>query len=483
MKLTAELVEAFSGIYLSPRYDEACPTPQFHRDAWKLCCSPTKNVMVIAPRDHAKSTALTIAYGMAAILFRQSRYAIIIGTTEVKAQEFLGTISDELHNNEDLRHDFKIKNFIVDQKTEIIVECEDGYKFRILARGAEQRIRGSLWDGIRPDLILCDDMEDDEQVESKDRRVKFRKWFFRAAKQALSQKGLIRVYGTILHEDSLLSRLRKNKTWTHQFYKAHKSFDDFSELLWPERWTEALLRERRQEFIEEHDAAGYSQEFLNDPFDNSIAYLRPEDFLPMQEEDYYKPKVYCVGTDFAISKKDSANRTSFTIGGKDSDNLLHVVDERVGHWDSLEIIEEMFSIQDRYNPEVFWVEDGQIWKAISSMVYKEMHKRDKWINFEARLPISDKATRGRSLQRRMRAGAVHFDKHASWYPGFEVELLHFTGRGEAIADDQFDSTALLSLGFDSLATVEQEDFQSEDEWLLQHSDPQSGQGRNKITGY
>jgi hypothetical protein len=46
----------------------------------------------------------------------------------------------------------------------------DGHRFRIIAKGAEQRIRGRLWKGKRPNLLVCDDMEDDEQVENADRR-------------------------------------------------------------------------------------------------------------------------------------------------------------------------------------------------------------------------------------------------------------------------------------------------------------------------
>lgn len=483
VKLTADLVEAFAGMYLSPRYDDPRPTAQFHREAWALYCSPEKQVICAAPRDHAKSTALTYDYALAEVLFRVSDYVIIIGSTEPKAQELLSNISEELHENGDLRRDFDVDEFPVDQKTEIVCKLRDGHRFRILARGSEQRIRGAMWKGKRPNLIICDDMEDDEQVESKERRAKFRRWFFRAAKQALSKGGKIRVHGTILHEDSLLSRLLKNNVWKHLRYQAHTGFDDFSNILWPERWSEAELRLRRQEFIQDHDSAGYSQEFLNDPFDHDEAYLRREDFLPMQEEDHLAEKVICAAADFAISTKDSANRTSFSIGGKCTRNYLHFIDQRVGRWDSLNIVEEIFAIQQRWNPDVFWVEDGQIWKAIAPLVYAEMRKRDIWINVTPRTPISDKASRGRSLQRRMRAGGCRFDKEASWYPGMEAEMLRFTGTSEAVLDDQFDSAALLSLGFDDYKEVEAEDFYDEEEWAMQRQQPRSSQGRSATTGY
>src|ERR1035437_4602169 len=483
MKLTAELVEAFSGSFLSGRYDEPQPTPQFHRDAWELYCSDHKQCMVIALRDHAKSTALTVDFTLSSVMFRANDYVIICGSTEENASELAGNISDELHENEDLIAEFGPYEFLTDTKTHLIVKFSDGHKFRILVRGAEQRIRGKMWNGKRPNLLICDDMEEDEAVANRDRRVKFRNWFFRAAKQSLSQSGKVRVHGTVMHDDSLLSRLRKNSTWKHLYYKAHTSFDDFSNLLWPTRWTEEKLRFRRQEFIEDQDAAGYSQEFLNAPMNSSEAYLRKADFLPMKEDAFAKPMIIAAAADVAVSTSDRANRTTFTIGRKCLDNILHVVDQRVGRWDTLRWLDEMFSIQKRWNPDIFFVEDGVIWKGIAPMVYREMQARDCFINIQPRTPVKDKGTRGRSLQKRHRSGGMKFDKEATWYADLENELLRFTGTAQATLDDQFDSCALLSLGFEDLSHVEAEDFMDDEEIEIRERNPRKQAGRSSVTGY
>jgi predicted phage terminase large subunit-like protein len=281
--------------------------------------------------------------------------------------------------------------------------------------------------------------------------------------------------------------LRKNKTWQSLFYSAHTGFDDFSNLLWPERWSEAQLRQRRQEFIEDGDAAGYSQEFLNNPLDHSDAFLKVADFLPMREDDFETDKIVCAAADFAVSRADKANRTAFVVGGKDVNNTLHHLDVRKGRWDTVEWIDEMFAIQLRWNPDVFWVEDGVIWKSVRPMVMREMQVRDIRINFEAILPIKDKGTRGRSYQRRMRSGQCRFDKKAEWYADFEQENLRFTGTAQATLDDQFDAAALLSRGFDDLAQVEPEDFFDDEDWALDvgfHNRPkQAADGRSRVTGY
>lgn len=479
----ADLIEAFSGMFLSPRYDDPRPTAEFHRKAWALYCSDLPRCMVIAPRDHAKSTALTFDYVLAEVLFKQSRYVILIGSTEAMAQEQLGNITGELHDNEDLRKEFGIEGFITDSKTDIIVKMDGGHTFRIVARGAEQRIRGLLWDGKRPDLVVCDDMEDDEQVENSNRRLKFKSWFFRAARQSLSKKGKIRVHGTILHEDSLLSRLRKNSMWTHLFFKAHESFDDFSNILWPERWTEKELRDKRQEFIDDMDSAGYSQEILNDPQDNAEAYLRREDFIAMTYENHDAPKAIVAGYDFAVSKSDKANRSSITIGGKEMNNIVDIVDQHVGRWDSLELIEKMFEVEAKWSPQYHFVEDGVIWKGLYPMIRKEMQLRDIWLNFHPIASTKDKATRGRPYQKRMRAGCMRFDKEADWYAGYEMENLKFTGTSDAKQDDQFDSTSILVKGLDLMGEVEEEDFYDDEQEEFYNTTPSGNGGRSVHTGY
>ena len=488
VQLTGPLIESFAGCFISPRYDNKAPTPEFHREAWALYASDCPQCMVVAPREHAKSTALTTDYVLAEVLFRSSDYVIVISSTEESAAEQLGNITEELRENPEVHKEFGKPTFETDTKTDLIVRMGDGHRFRILCRGAEQKIRGRLWKGKRPNLLVADDMEDDEQVENRDRRVKFRKWFFRAAKQALGKTGKTRVHGTILHEDSLLSRLRKNPQWKCLFYKAHASFDDFSEILWPEHWSEERLRSRRAEFIGDQDSAGYSQEFLNAPQDSDEAYLRREDFLPMLDDDHREPRVVCAAADFAIDKKAKNNRTSLTVGGKDLSNRLHFLDQRVGRWDSLEIVEEVFAVQTRWNPDIFWVEKGQIWSSLEPIFRREMQKRNVWINFFPLASSTDKASRGRSLQRRMRSGGCRFDKGASWYEAFEQELLKFTGYSEATLDDQFDSAALLSRGFDSLAEVERDDLLSpeEQEWeagLFEQLRAPEVSGRSAVTGY
>lgn len=481
--LTAALIEAFAGVYLSPMYDEPVQTPAFHRECWELYCTAGTYAAVAAPRGHAKSTALTHDYALATVLFRAEDYVVIASATEELAIQHLGDIATELRDNEEIAKDFQIDSLVTDAKTDVIVRFKDGHECRLIAKGSGQKMRGIKWRGKRPGLILCDDLEEDEQVENRDRRRKFSRWFYRALVPCLRKGGKVRVHGTILHQDSLLARLMKSKTWTTRLYKAHAGFDDFSEILWPQQFSQERLLAIRASFVEEGDAAGYSQEYLNDPHDNSEAFLRKDDFRAMQPADHAAAKRVRVGCDFAVSKADRANRTSFTVGGTKLDNETCIIDQRVGRWDTAEWVDELFLLQERYDPEVFFVEDGVIWKAVAPTLYREMRLRDVWLNCLPILPTKDKATRGRPLQKRMRAGGMLFDKDAEWYPAYEEECLRFTGYSEATLDDQFDSTAILVKGLESLPDLEEDDFEAEEEAEMRREDPRRSGGRSAVTGY
>ena len=487
--LTWELLEGFAGSFLSPMYDDVQPTPQCHREWWEMYCSDVVQIGIAAPRGHAKSTALTHDFGLANVLFRVEPHVLIVSATEELSLGHLGDMAKELRDNDELREAFLIDKFLVDSKGEIIVRCKlqqgeiHPYEFRMIARGAGQKLRGLKWNGRRPGLILCDDMEEDEQVENTDRRAKFRKWVMRAL-LPLGRRGCkIRWHGTILHEDAMLARIMKDPTWVSRLYKAHEAFDDFSNILWPEMWSEERLVAVRNGFLAQGDPAGYSQEYLNDPFDNTEAYIRKEDLLPMDDEDRKQDKILAVGCDFAVSKKDRANKTSFTIGGKTADNFVHIIDQRAGRWDTLEWMEVMFNIQATHHPEYWFVEDGVIWKSMWPTLKKEMRERDTWMNFVATLPVKDKATRGRPYQKRSRSGAMKYDKEADWWGVYEGIILRFTGTSDAVQDDEFDSTALLVKGFDTVADVEIEDFEDDEYWEMKKADPRVVDGRSSVTGY
>ena len=474
--LSADAVKSFSEIFLLEKYDGEYAVPDIHVEWWEMCTSLYPRVAIAAPRDCAKSTAITFAYVLCQMLFRYSKYAFIIGNTEDDGIDFLGEITDELRGNEKLREWFKVSKFIKEGAKNLVVEFKDGEQFRIRARGAGQPIRGKKWQKKRPDLIVIDDLEDDEGVMSDDRREKLQKWFTNAVIPSMSQEnGVIRVVGTILHHDSLLMGLINSKSsWKSRLYKAHTSFDDFRELIWAERWTEEKLRARRQTFIDAGDPEGYSKEYLNDPTDLLDPYFSEDDFIPMNELDAQKPMSYYVGVDWALSENNRSDFTAIVVGGYDADGMLNIVDVRKIRTEDISVIvDALFSVLVRYSPDYYLIESGVYANAIMPMFNHEMRKRNMFTNVETYTPVGDKKLRARSIQQRMRSGGVRFDTEAEWFEGFKNELRKFP---KATHDDQVDALAWLGRGIDEFVEAptaeEQEaaDFYNEKEYYIEDQD-------------
>jgi len=477
--LNTKMVEGFTGSCLTHTFDNPQPIPKFHRQLWNLCCSKRKYVAIAAPRGHAKSTAITLSYVLACVLFRSHEYVIIISDTESQSTEFLNDIKMQLIENEDLKELFGIGRFIKDSETNIIMKMEDGHQFRIMAKGAGQRIRGRKWRNKRPDLIVVDDLEDDEAVENKERRSKLYNWFTNAVIPALSDSGKIRVVGTILHMDSVLEKLLNKKSWASRRYKAHNP--DFSEILWEDKFPRERLEEIRASYVEDGNPSGYSQEYLNHPIDETTAYFRRDDFQYYDPEDLLKKDLtYYSAIDFAISKETRADYTVIVTAAVDSDSNLYIVDVNRGRWDGKEIIDEMMITQQKYSPELFTTEAGAIEKALGPFLNEQMFSRGIFLNINKETPVKDKQSRARAIQARIRQGGVYFYKDSDWYPSLEQEMVRFP---RDIHDDQVDALAWIGLTLDKIVPGLTEEELEDDEYEEEFGESFFGEGRSVCTGY
>ncbi len=476
MALDADTIYGFSEAALKKNFDGIAPTPKFHKEMWELCCSPAQRVAIAAPRSHAKTTAISHTYTLANVLFRERQYVLIVSDTEGQAVQFLADIKNELRENEKIRDLFKVSKFVKDVESDVIVRCTDGYEFRIQAKGSEQKVRGLKWRNKRPDLIVGDDLENDEIVMNQDRRAKFRNWFYGALLPCLSDRGIIRIVGTVLHLDSLLERLMGDDTWKHKRYQAHNA--DFTEILWPERFTRERLETIRQGYANQGFPEGYAQEYLNFPIDESTAYFKKGDFLKLTETE--EPLEYYAACDLAISERARADFTVIVVAGIDSKGILKIVDVRRGRWDSIAIIDEIFNVHERYNPVMMTLEGGMISKSILPILNSEMPKRGKFPFLNIETPTTDKRARARGIQGRMRAGGVQFDTEAEWFPALQQEMLRFPRDRH---DDQVDAMAWIGLTLDKVHEARTPEEVWEDEYEDEFIEDLWGMGRNATTGY
>ena len=472
-KLTKDVIEGFASSCLTPYFDEASAFADFHRELWDLCWSADKFVAICAPRGHAKSTIITIVYTLAAVLFREREFVVIVADTESQASLFLGQIKQILEDSKHIQELFGLKTnekglvYEKDTDTDFIIQFSDMTKFRIIAKGAEQKLRGMLAGyGKRPDLVVIDDLLNEELVANKDRRDKLRRWVYGSLIPCRSRDGIIRFVGTPMNLDDPLESLmpkdnakttvvedlkiwskRKIGMWKSVKYKAHNH--DYSKLLWPARNTKQFFEELKQDFHDQGIPEVYACEYLCNPIDDSIRYFRRGDFLSMTEEDRKKNKTFYITADLAISQKERADYTAIVVGGMDSNGQLHIIQCIRDRLEANDIVTTLLTLQKIYNPIAVGIEDTQITKAIGPYLNRAMQESGTYMNLLMLKPHrQDKIQRARSIQARMRAGMVKFDKSAEWWLMFEDECMSFP---RAKHDDTVDALSYQGILIDLMS--------------------------------
>ena len=284
---------------------------------------------------------------------------------------------------------------------------------------------------------------------------------------------------TVVEPLRIYSKVRTSM-WRTLKYRAHD--ETFTNILWPEMHSKEALMELRKELTQQGIPEVYSCEMLCQPVDDSIRFFKKADLLDLREEDRKKDVSYYVSIDLAISQADKSDWSVFIIGGMDSDGVLQVRNVIRDRMDGLSIAQTMISLQRIYNPVAFGIEEGQISKSIGPFLNRMMVESNVYLSvYPLRPHKTDKITRARSIQARMRAGAVKFDKGADWYPVLEHEVLQFP-RGKH--DDQVDGLSYLGLIIDKMFEGRTTDEIVDEEYNedLEHSELGS-QGRCATTGY
>ena len=226
----------------------------------------------------------------------------------------------------------------------------------------------------------------------------------------------------------------------------------------------------------------YSQEYLNVPLDEANSYFKKPDFPGLTDEEKKARINYYITADLAISQSQQADYSVFIIAGVDENKRIQVRDVIRQRLDGREIVDTILALQRIYKPEAFGIEEMQVSKAIGPFLREEMFKTNTFINlYPLKHGGRDKIARARSIQARMRAKGVKFDKNGDWYQIFEDELMRFPRDRH---DDQVDCMAYLGMMLDKLIEAptnmeaEEEDYQE-----ALHESGFDFSGRSTITGY
>ena len=401
---------------------------------------------VAAPRGHAKSTVMSLKNVLHAALYGYKKYILLVSDTEGQAAGFLEALKYELEGNETILRDFGEQTGKTWKSSSILLRngC------RIDAVGSGQKLRGRRNYERRPDLILCDDIENDEGVRTAEQRKKTADWFWKAVCKSGDRYTDIILIGTILHYDSLLANLLENpafqsrkyqavlsepvsplwQTWetlytdlqnprreqaAHAFfYKRRREMLAGAKTLWPEKHDYYSLRVMR---LAEGEAA-FNSEMQNQPLNPEECLFSPQWFR------YYEPHAldfraaefrfygYC---DPSLGRTRSSDYSAIiTLAVDGASGLAYVWDADIQRRHPDQIIQDILQKERLLRQEtgrgytLFGAETNQFQWFLKEQLAQESARQRLYLPIQGVRAAEDKTIRVESLQPDVKNGYIRF---------------------------------------------------------------------------
>jgi len=426
-----------------PHYGKAEPS-ELHKYLYKrlpeiVNASTGQRDAIAAPRGEAKSTKISMSFATWCLITGAKWYVIIVMDAFEQAAEMLEAIKAELEANPRIASDFPEACGQGRVWRAGVIVTANGRK--VEAFGSSKKIRGRRHGAHRPDLAICDDIENDENVNTPAQRDKLQAF---VTKSVLSlgppddSMDAILV-GTVLHYDSVLARFLKNPLWNHKVFRAVIRWPDRMDL-WEQfeglliagetpQLGEAAAMRLYQENQAEMDKgaqvswpalrplvklmirrareghAAFDSEQQNDPtagddapFANSIR------FWVNRLTDW----IFYGACDPSLGKAgNSRDPSAIGVGGYNRETgILDVVEAVIKKRVPDRIISDVIEMQAEYCCIVWGIESVQFQEFLRTELVKRSAQAGIPVPARALTPISDKVLRIESLQPHMHNGLI-----------------------------------------------------------------------------
>jgi predicted phage terminase large subunit-like protein len=427
-----------------------------------------------APRGNAKSTWTTFLLPIWCAAYRKRRYSLIVSETRAQGEAFLSFIKLELESNERLKQDFPelAGEGPVWRADQIITR--NGVKMQ--AAGAGQKLRGLRHGSYRPDLVIGDDLENDESVESADQRRKLEAWFFKALMKIGQPDTVYIVIGTVLHHESLLQRLLEKPGWKGQKFKAvlqwasnRRLWDEWERIfadldngkeaaeskadaffaqhqeamlagtlvLWPEMEPYYYLMKMRVS----DGPAYFDSEKQNEP-------LNPEDQVFREEwlQDWEDDAVDLEGIphagacDPSLGKRNKRSDPSAILTGHMKERILYLNVADIEKRPPDRIMTDILAIHEREPIDKLRMETVQFQEFFARQFEQVAHEKGLTINIDDHKPTTDKDLRIIRLQPWIKNGWIRFKPE---HRELKRQLIYYRPSNRGGHDDGPDALEML----------------------------------------
>jgi predicted phage terminase large subunit-like protein len=416
---------------------------------------PALNLLAICIfRGGAKSTIALLCDSLRRICHGLDPYIIIGGDTLDQAASQLEDIKDELASNEKIKHDFgnlKPQAGVWDEAK--LVQRNDGRvvwregriittnRVRVDAIGRGGKMRGRRFGTKRPTHIILDDLDNDENVGTKEQREKSWNWVISAVEPARDPLvGRVVVIGTVIHFDCVIARaVRKTDDEGRRFFTsirfAAMRRDKGEKLVsvWPERFTtETLLRKRAL-----LGPTKFGAEYMNDPRDPETQIFVPDRFYYYHPIDIDSKKrlFRILYVDPSKGKKGKGRKKSDFSGfadvlvdpGERVTYLLNAYRKRLSpNAAKGEVIQWYTEASKGKHPVELWIEENSFGDIMGENFQDELRRRGVDISVHTLLHTTEKEARLERHSIRVETGGVRFpdrweqeDRRPEWFSEYE----------------------------------------------------------------
>lgn len=418
-------------------------SPPFHYEIIDELKKQHPKTVIISSRGSSKSSLITFLWVLYCTCFGMSAFTIIVSDSFKKACNFLDRIKREIADNKFLSDTFEIEPGVPWSQGELVLKLGwlGGKRIRLLARGAGQSLRGYV-DNVRPQMIVLDDIEEENNTATPEKRAKIRDWLFGQVLPSLDPvAGRLIFVGTIVHEDALLARLHRDppEGWR---VKKYSILNEAGESIWPERFPKEKIMQIKEEYARSGTLMRFMMEYMNNPAANEFRVFEKEHIR------YYNPFSlqgglrHYMAVDFGYAVDGDSDFTVVMVGGIDDSSNIYVreyVRRRMKPGETLQTIVELYN---KYNCNAVGIETNGPQKIYYYML--DEHAKSSSLHNMRIVELSHsikKETRILNLQPKFQDGRIFMlpDMH-----DLESELLKFTPQGRGMGhDDTIDTLSNL----------------------------------------
>jgi len=435
---------------------EVKPAP-YHQDWSDMLLNETENEAIQGFRESAKTQYVLRAFPQYCLTYpsKERDYIVILKNNSRLAENKLKEIETEYTTN-GLISANKIQ--IREQSGRVFsVDVKDAngeiVNVRIEAYGKGSSIRGLSHKERRPKIVICDDLQDRDEMKGEAVPESDWKWFMSDV-YFLGKHSRIFLISNNLGEKCIIERIFAAKDdlgFKCRKVSVIKIVDGKEESAWPGMYTLQEIYTQREKFRK--------QGLLGIWLEEKMCLATSEETKTFKKKDrrYYVPALAnqirgaCnvdATLDPAYSKQPGSCLRAIVVKGIDKNNHWFILDVRYGRWDSVETMNQMFDVVKIWRPTEFGIEKGEFKEVIEPFIFKEMSRRNQFFTIKE----IEHAKRGSKLERVKMLGP-RYAAHTVWHPEFAPWLAELESELDGVTKDGFKSLFVDLI--DALAMQEQ----------------------------